>query len=798
MVQKVDSETENVGEMSTLKGSFNYLWDVTKPLGQGATSMVYRGRNKSSGEEVAVKVFSQAGQLRPMQVQMREFSVMQKLSHRNIVPLLAVEEEQGTRNKVIVMQLTDHGSLFNMLEDPKNAYGLPEEEFLIVFEDVTAGMKYIRDSGIIHRDIKPGNILRYVDIDGRSIYRLTDFGAAKEVEHEEEPFMSLYGTEEYLHPDIYEKAVLRTPSRKQFNSTVDLWSLGVTLFHVATGQLPFKPFGGRKNKTKMFEITRHKDSGVIMGVQNQENGKIEWSRELPQTCRLSRGLKMLITPIFSKLLESNPSKVWNFDDFFHEVDLTIKKGVLHVFCPHSWINIRVYINKEDNMSVLKELIAAQTDIGSSSQLLIFDGQELEYHVQNLLPVHAYPDSITESNPILCFNKNMDDSGQFPPPYVKEYPRLTSSNSTEDYSVAKLCSAIACYIYKEVLQYISKQCLVRRAVHLYIDELYHMCGHLEDYHTFLEKNCDSTLMWFENFVRTFDREQVLFTLLTAQAEYPSNFAGELASLRETRLQEMEQFARQMKILRNEVAKDLQDLKENHIRKRILKKEWNDSTGCLKKDRCDSKVEVIVTEILKTKHEFNEYRKKTTSFNDEQIHKYDKSKLSENCVKVKSIFFDHCVKRAREQFAQFNSWYRMGWKVRQQSQVIDKKLKDFAVMLEEFVQRMNTLCLLYHEEVQRYITNVKHHIEDKEYTALRAGPSPHPIGVEPIQASNQSDSQPSRNKKMRTLQLKELLNGLEENEKAVLERQQQLQNSLVMLQKYQRHSLSKDLPRTLPSQ
>lgn len=50
---------------------------------------------------------------------------------------------------------------------------------------------------------------------------------------------------------MYERAVLRAPDRKQFTSKVDLWSLGVTFFHVATGQLPFKPFGGRKNRIKM-------------------------------------------------------------------------------------------------------------------------------------------------------------------------------------------------------------------------------------------------------------------------------------------------------------------------------------------------------------------------------------------------------------------------------------------------------------------------------------------------------------------------------------------------------------------
>lgn len=67
--------------------------------------------------------------------------------------------------------------------------------------------------------------MKFIAEDGRTIYKLTDFGAAREL-HEDQQFMSLYGTEEYLHPDMYERAVLRKPVGKTFGATVDLWSIG--------------------------------------------------------------------------------------------------------------------------------------------------------------------------------------------------------------------------------------------------------------------------------------------------------------------------------------------------------------------------------------------------------------------------------------------------------------------------------------------------------------------------------------------------------------------------------------------
>ncbi len=75
--------------------------------------------------------------MRPHEVQMREFEVLKKVKHENIVKLLAIEEEQDGKGKVIVMELCTGGSLFNILDDPENSDGLNEDEFLSVLEHLS-------------------------------------------------------------------------------------------------------------------------------------------------------------------------------------------------------------------------------------------------------------------------------------------------------------------------------------------------------------------------------------------------------------------------------------------------------------------------------------------------------------------------------------------------------------------------------------------------------------------------------------------------------------------------------------
>lgn len=137
--------------MSFLKSSANYVWNINDVLGKGATGAVFKGTNKKTGELVAVKSFNHLSHMRPYEVQKREFEVLKKVNHPNIVKLLSIEEENETQHKVLCMELCTGGSLFNILDKPVNSYGLDETEFMTVLKHLAAGLKHLRDLNIIHR-----------------------------------------------------------------------------------------------------------------------------------------------------------------------------------------------------------------------------------------------------------------------------------------------------------------------------------------------------------------------------------------------------------------------------------------------------------------------------------------------------------------------------------------------------------------------------------------------------------------------------------------------------------------------
>ncbi|XP_007065152.3 inhibitor of nuclear factor kappa-B kinase subunit epsilon isoform X1 [Chelonia mydas] len=630
--------------MLKMQSTPNYLWNTDDVLGQGATASVYKARSKRSGELVAVKVFNNASYLRPQEVQMREFEVLRKLNHKNIVKLFAVEEttQGNSKQKVLVMEYCSCGSLLSVLEDPENSFGLSESEFLIVLHCVVAGMNHLRENSIVHRDIKPGNIMRLVGEDGQSIYKLTDFGAARELD-DDEKFVSVYGTEEYLHPDMYERAVLRKPQQKAYGVTVDLWSIGVTFYHAATGSLPFIPFGGpRRNKEIMYKITTEKPAGAIAGVQRQENGPIEWSYELPITCQLSVGLKSQLIPILANILEVDQEKCWGFDQFFAETSDILHRIVVHVFSLQQATMHRVYIHAYNTTTIFLEAVFTQTNIAPPHQEYFFEGHL--YQLEPTLQAHNFSRT-TENSPLTLLSSEPEEpvGVRFRDPSL-EFPKFVPKvDVLADCSMAKGVLSAVHQTLKISRSLLKCQEFILRGLHWVIESLKAKCSRV------LERR-EAAVSMLSCLQHTELKAFALYDSVSGGNSSPE--AKDLAEVK-TRLQTVTEDLTRCSLSISEHKGTLDSLLSEVVKHR--KQTHEDSIRQM--ECCLERMQLIYKQFKKTR------MTPRLAYNEEQIHKLDKLNLGHLAKKVLSVFQEDCVQKYQVVLATHGSITRKIWEMRE---------------------------------------------------------------------------------------------------------------------------------------
>ena len=411
----------------------NYFWSKQDVIGAGATSIVYKAICNETGTYAAVKVFNDQAKLRSNTIQTRELDLLHKINHENVVKLIDKEESITPHKyslKLIVMEYCNGGSLATLIEEPENMYGLQQDEFLLVLKHITSGMNELHKLKIVHRDIKPNNILLQILPTGEHVYKLSDFGAAREVEMEDDQFTSICGTEEYLFPDVYERALINRNIQRSFRAEIDLWSTGVTLYHVATGILPFRPLGGRTNRETMIKITRDKPSGYISGVQNPISHLIEYSERLPETCQLSKNLQNLLVPMLAGLMENSYENMWRFKEFFEHSSEICELKFVNVMNLDTCQIVEIPMRKSQTLNDLKIMIQKETKIDVNSQLIIFNNLLIESVVTETQLVDTYP-IMDKQRPCVLFSlnsslscDNLEVVKPIPPISFKDRPKRT--------------------------------------------------------------------------------------------------------------------------------------------------------------------------------------------------------------------------------------------------------------------------------------------------------------------------------------------------------------------------------------
>jgi tetratricopeptide (TPR) repeat protein len=202
-------------------------YDVKGIVGSGAMGVVYEAHHKPLQRRVALKVLPPGLAAREATIQrfLREAAVVARIHHENIVPIYDV----GSRNGLhyLAMRFVPGVSLDRAVA----VAPLSPKEVAEIGSSIARALAFAHRQGIVHRDVKPANILR--EPDGRVV--LTDFGLARvEGSGTMTESGALVGTPNYMSPEQI------TGSRDSVDGRSDVFSLGVTLFELLTGKPPFE------------------------------------------------------------------------------------------------------------------------------------------------------------------------------------------------------------------------------------------------------------------------------------------------------------------------------------------------------------------------------------------------------------------------------------------------------------------------------------------------------------------------------------------------------------------------------
>jgi len=214
-------------------------YEVEKELGRGAMAVVYKAVDPAIGRVVAIKTIRMEHGIGLEQDEMRqrfyrEAQSAGNLNHPSIVTIYDIAEEGAL--SYIAMEFVEGMSLEDWMEQNRIP---PLEATLSIIEQIASGLDYAAARGIIHRDIKPGNILLTSDMRAK----IADFGIAKFSTSKFTQTGALLGTPAYMSP---EQALGKT-----LDGRSDIFSLGIILYEMLVGE---RPFIGSNSTTIIYKI----------------------------------------------------------------------------------------------------------------------------------------------------------------------------------------------------------------------------------------------------------------------------------------------------------------------------------------------------------------------------------------------------------------------------------------------------------------------------------------------------------------------------------------------------------------
>ena len=212
---------------------FSDLYEMKEVIGKGKFGVVNLGIHKKTGQQVAIKILNKENIKTPEDKELvrMEIGILKLCHHPNIVRLL--DHLENNDYIYIVTEYIEGGTLGQYIK--KKKFNFSERQATNIMSQIARGVKYLHQYGIVHRDLKPDNIM-ITQPNDFGVIKIMDFGLSKIVSPNES-MADGYGTLSYVAPEV----LLRTP----YNKEVDIWSMGVILYYMLSGKLPFR---GRKEQ----------------------------------------------------------------------------------------------------------------------------------------------------------------------------------------------------------------------------------------------------------------------------------------------------------------------------------------------------------------------------------------------------------------------------------------------------------------------------------------------------------------------------------------------------------------------
>jgi serine/threonine protein kinase/tetratricopeptide (TPR) repeat protein len=201
-------------------------YKIIEELGKGGMGKVYKAIDNEIHEEVAIKLLKPeiAADEKIIERFRNELKIARKITHKNVCRTYHIGKEDG--NPYITMEFVAGIDLKNLI---KKKGKFPEEEALGIAKQVCAGLTEAHELGVVHRDLKPQNIM--IDESGNA--KIMDFGIARSIETEGVTEVGMIiGTPDYISPEQAEG--------DKSDHRSDIYSLGVILYEMVTGSLPFR------------------------------------------------------------------------------------------------------------------------------------------------------------------------------------------------------------------------------------------------------------------------------------------------------------------------------------------------------------------------------------------------------------------------------------------------------------------------------------------------------------------------------------------------------------------------------